>query len=1351
MIRKNNSSFTTYQQSLFNKYEVDESYLQTRKQRRACLELIEKIDENRNFNEKKIMKKVINAFRGTELHKKIASCMTIAALMMTLQTTPVMAQAVSSFQPKVEVTKISEMAAKDDNIIMDEDSFLNKNMVMNQKEVKNTSIHLVVNKDVKNEEMPLKENSVFLDDDSDIHNHQKQETKALTVIDTSIDDWEILRDSVKEGEILLLESDYDPLDTIIAKLEEMKDVDQLNIISHGSSGKLYFEGKIISSETLEKNKEKWERLGEYLSKDGDVQLFGCNVAKGESGKAFIEKLANMTGADVAASINPTGAESKGGDWKLESIVGNIEKNNVLEGKLINEFKHILPHSYSGAYCDECCQSPCMLYTPMPSNNAPIFDDVDKTIVININENDSAQDIKNHLSATDADGESLNWSQNSAPSKGTFNVNGSGNGSGSQVPTTATFTPNTSTIGADSFTVNVTDGKDTDSLTVNVNINDVNPVIDDKTVSIDENTTNGTSVTTVSATEDTNGLTYSITGGNTGNTFAIDSSTGEITVNDVSKLDYETSPSYTLTIAVDDEDSDLTADDTATITINLNDIFEADSDGTITQGDEVNESIAIDIPTTANSLEKAVKIFDFKINDGGSADGKSLTVTSLDINVSGTNASQLKYVLSNSSGGGDLPIEGIDKIPWAGKVTFDLSSNNIVVDNGLSETYVIKAYFFDNNGITDNASVTVSIDGDSDITVDGSGTQMASSQDAVTNSGNAKASVIATELKFKTYPDYSTSGIKLDNQPEVKAVDAFNNIDKDFTEIITLTENGAGSLGGDIDVAAIDGIAKFTDIVYYATTDNEIFKVTANDEDSVGSDLNTVDSFNVTSDVVATKLIFDTQPSPTNIMIGQVHDFTTDPVVKAVDEEEIVDTGFRETVTISENGTGNAVFTNNEVSAVNGVATFTGLTIKHDKEETIKLIANDEDSSGTNLKIGNSADIVVKFNREPVFEGSFTTNGEIGDNETIKPFENLIISDAEGDSVKINITFSETNGTISSPTGGLTKNGYGNYTLNLDTPENITSKLQEIIFTPKENEQEVGESVTTTFEILLNDGTKDIDRDGTTKIKITSINDAPTITPKSPEMDFVYRYEIDPRGERVSNISWDSIKDKDVDFLRGIAITSIDSGNGTWQYATTGSNWSNIGNVSEQSALLLAGNNYIRFIPKNTNEETRGTFTFKAWDQTSERTGSKVDTRVDGGETAFSEVTDTASITVKALADPYMDITLSEPIYGDEEGETAIDVNDLELTLNKSDWNKTNVEILSVKKADHIEEKSASALTGGETTIRVFLKITGLPNGSEKIEIKPQSNSIFDQSGNAMDSSQTTGEKSLSRKGGGDIS
>ena len=70
----------------------------------------------------------------------------------------------------------------------------------------------------------------------------------------------------------------------------------------------------------------------------------------------------------------------------------------------------------------------------------------------------------------------------------------------------------------------------------------------------------------------NNLSYSITGGNTGNAFTINASSGEITVVDSNVLDFETTPAFNLTVEVQDNVTLLT--DTATISMTLNDVNEA---------------------------------------------------------------------------------------------------------------------------------------------------------------------------------------------------------------------------------------------------------------------------------------------------------------------------------------------------------------------------------------------------------------------------------------------------------------------------------------------------------------------------------------------------------------------------------------------------------------------------------------------------------------------------------------------------------------------------------------------------------------------------------------------------------
>ena len=106
-----------------------------------------------------------------------------------------------------------------------------------------------------------------------------------------------------------------------------------------------------------------------------------------------------------------------------------------------------------------------------------------------------------------------------------------------------------------------------------------PVVDDQSFDVSEDSPDGTSVGTVAATDPDTGdkLTFAITDGDPGGVFAIDETTGEITVDDSSQLDYETTPSYTLKVTVTDSTGQ---SDTAVITINLINANDAPTDITL---------------------------------------------------------------------------------------------------------------------------------------------------------------------------------------------------------------------------------------------------------------------------------------------------------------------------------------------------------------------------------------------------------------------------------------------------------------------------------------------------------------------------------------------------------------------------------------------------------------------------------------------------------------------------------------------------------------------------------------------------------------------------------------------------
>jgi VCBS repeat-containing protein len=160
------------------------------------------------------------------------------------------------------------------------------------------------------------------------------------------------------------------------------------------------------------------------------------------------------------------------------------------------------------------------------------------------------------------------------------------------------------------------------------------------------------------------------------------------------------------------------------------------------------------------------------------------------------------------------------------------------------------------------------------------------------------------------------------------------------------------------------------------------------------------------------------------------------------------------------------------------------------------------------------------------------------------------------------------------------------------------------------------------------------------ISVTAVNDAPILNNSVTfSLTSITEDDLDNLGNTVAEIlaSTEGISVTDVDgpeAQQGIAIRTLDSGNGTWQYSLDGgSSWQNIGNVLNGNALLLRDIDLVRFLPNGVNG-TNASFTFRAWDQTSGVAGTKVSTAsgFNGGTTAISNAIGTAKIIVISVND-----------------------------------------------------------------------------------------------------------------------
>ncbi len=200
-----------------------------------------------------------------------------------------------------------------------------------------------------------------------------------------------------------------------------------------------------------------------------------------------------------------------------------------------------------------------------------------------------------------------------------------------------------------------------------------PVVGDQTFSVAENSANGTSVGTVAATDPDTGdkLTYAI---DPSGVFTIDPSTGEITLAG-GPLDYETTPSYTLTVTVTDSNG---LSDTATITINVTNVNEPPT--------AVDDSYSTDEDTALNVPAKGVLA-----NDIDPDTGDTLTVTPAPYN---TTSVQGATVTVNADG------------------SFSYDPTNATALQALAAATVNDTftYTMTDGTVTDSATVTIEVTG-----------------------------------------------------------------------------------------------------------------------------------------------------------------------------------------------------------------------------------------------------------------------------------------------------------------------------------------------------------------------------------------------------------------------------------------------------------------------------------------------------------------------------------------------------------------------------------------------------------------------------------------------------------------
>ncbi|SFP27387.1 protein of unknown function [Variovorax sp. OK605] len=161
----------------------------------------------------------------------------------------------------------------------------------------------------------------------------------VVFVDSRVEDSaELLKGISPDAEVVYLSANADGVKQMADYLSAHPGASAVHVLAHGYEGNLWLGTTFIDNSTVQAHSADFARIGQGIVAGGDILLYSCNTGAGEDGAQLLGQLAGLTGADIAASSNRTGA---GGDWVLEVTTGRIEAASPFAQASLQAYDHSL--------------------------------------------------------------------------------------------------------------------------------------------------------------------------------------------------------------------------------------------------------------------------------------------------------------------------------------------------------------------------------------------------------------------------------------------------------------------------------------------------------------------------------------------------------------------------------------------------------------------------------------------------------------------------------------------------------------------------------------------------------------------------------------------------------------------------------------------------------------------------------------------------------------------------------------------------------------------------------------------------------------------------------------------------
>jgi len=197
-------------------------------------------------------------------------------------------------------------------------------------------------------------------------------SRELLIVDAAVVGARELLVGLRDGiETVVLMPERDGLEQLLEAMARREDLEAVHIVAHGEAGVLRLGNLALDHDELERRADAVRHAFRQAAPSNapDLILYACNLARGEIGETFVQRIAELTEGAVAASTDVTG---RGGDWDLELQLGSLSTPQALSQAILNDYPHRLA-TYTVTKTEDTddgtCDADCSLREAIAASNS----------------------------------------------------------------------------------------------------------------------------------------------------------------------------------------------------------------------------------------------------------------------------------------------------------------------------------------------------------------------------------------------------------------------------------------------------------------------------------------------------------------------------------------------------------------------------------------------------------------------------------------------------------------------------------------------------------------------------------------------------------------------------------------------------------------------------------------------------------------------------------------------------------------------------------------------------------------------------------------------------------------------